>query len=308
VRWIREARPVSGSAPKVHSSDAWRVGRRRAGPDWTRRFIHGASCGCKVRVQPGIHHRPSRKGQSGATRESLSGSLGGRESGQLENQPVGNAEGPGIQGNLEISPSAGQGSRRCGATRRFCPGKTGRGQTRGNSGGCQPVPEDPGCGATRKGGHRRYRKTGQRGNSRSGRSAPPKDASVGATRNSIAGKAGDARAGQLASASEALQGGVRKRGDPWNHKNRQRRKIRNSKHSGNGAIREPGQPGIQGNLDVGWPAQPNGPRRRGNPRNRRRRGRSARNRGNPEPQTRQAGGCSSRGNSVSHPQAERDDA
>jgi hypothetical protein len=143
------------------------------------------------------------------------------------------------------------------------------------------VPEDSRSGATRGGDHRRYRKTGQRGNSRSGQSAPPKDASVGATRNSIAGQAGDARAGQLASASEALQGGVRKRGDPRNHSNRQRRTIRNPKHSGNGAIREPGQPGIQGNLDVGWPAQPNGPRKRGNPWSRRRRGRSARGTGQP---------------------------
>lgn len=156
-----------------------------------------------------IHpRRKSRMQSSSAARDSSSTQLrrlepgqpgkacaepDGRESGQPENQSAGNAEGPGIQGDLEISSSASQGCGKCGATRGFGPGKTGRGQTRGNSGGCQTVPEDPRSGATRRAGRRRYRKTGRRGNSTPGQSAPPKDASIGATRNSIAGKAGDAR-------------------------------------------------------------------------------------------------------------------
>jgi len=66
---------------------------------------------------------------------------------------------------------------------------------RGDSDIYQPVPEDSKFGATWTTNRRRYRKAGARGNSRTGKSAPPKDVKVGATRRSIAGKAGDAGRG-----------------------------------------------------------------------------------------------------------------
>lgn len=67
-------------------------------------------------------------------------------SGQLEFQPVGESE-----------------CGRCGETRRFGSDETGRGQPRGNSGGCQPVPEGP----------------QKWGNSPRGSSAIPKDRAKG---------------------------------------------------------------------------------------------------------------------------------
>ena len=146
----------------------------------------------KFECSQGFIIDPAAKAKTGATQQGIRGQPGGRESGKLENQSTGNAEGHRLQGNLKFSPSASQGNRMCGATRRFGLGETGRGQTRGNSGGCQPVPEDSQSGATRQTGRRRYRKTGPRGNPEPGQSAPPKDESDGATRNSIAGKAGDA--------------------------------------------------------------------------------------------------------------------
>ena len=227
---------------KVQSKERWRVGRRGAGPDWTRRFIRGASRGCKVRVQPGIHHRPSREGQTGATRQGRRGSPDGRDSGQLENPPHGNAEGHRLQGNLKFSPSASQGAEDAGKLADSAlakPEGAKPGATREAASRCRKV---LGRGATHPKNHRRYRRTVRRGNPTQGQSAPPKDASDGATRNSIAGKAGDARAGKLADASQALQGGVRKRGDPPNHLNRQRGQIRNPKHSGNGVTRTRGNP------------------------------------------------------------------
>ena len=66
---------------------ASRVRQGCARPDWTRRFIRGASRGCKVRDRPGIHHRPSR----------LS-----RTQGQPRGRKGGNAEGRKIRGNPEI--------------------------------------------------------------------------------------------------------------------------------------------------------------------------------------------------------------
>jgi len=44
----------------------------------------------------------------------MRGPLRDRDSGQLENQSISNAEGPGIQGDLEISPSARQRSEETG--------------------------------------------------------------------------------------------------------------------------------------------------------------------------------------------------
>jgi len=57
----------------------------------------------------------------------------------------------------------------------------------------QPVPEDSEFGATWAMDRRRYRRTEQWGNLGFSQSAPPKDARIGATRGSIAGKAGRCR-------------------------------------------------------------------------------------------------------------------
>jgi hypothetical protein len=113
------------------------------------------------------------------------------------------------------------------------------------------VPEDPRSGATRGRDHRRYRRAGRRGNSISGRSAPPKDESVGATRNSIAGKAGDACVGKPGSASEALQGGVRKAGRPagttqtGSAETSETRSTPATERDGTGVTRSPGQLGCR---------------------------------------------------------------
>lgn len=150
---------ATGGAGKVQSKDRWRVGRRRAGPDWTRRFIRGASRGCKVRVQPGIHHRPSREGQTGATRQGRRGPPDGRDSGQLEDQPHGNAEGNRLQGNLRFSPSAGQGAEDAGKLADSAlakPEGAKPGATREAASRCRKV---LGSGATHHKDRRRYRRT-----------------------------------------------------------------------------------------------------------------------------------------------------
>ena len=91
------------------------------------------------------------------------------------------------------------------------PRQTGWCVIRGNSDIYQPVPEDSEFGATWATNRRRYRKARTRGNSRIGKSAPPKDARVGATRRSIAGKAGDAGRG----ATQVLhRGRCRRRREP----------------------------------------------------------------------------------------------
>jgi len=68
---------------------------RKGWTRWTRRFIRGASRGCKVRVQPGIHHRPNRRCRTGATWGSVDGRAERpRDRGNLEDWSIGSADGP----------------------------------------------------------------------------------------------------------------------------------------------------------------------------------------------------------------------
>jgi hypothetical protein len=63
--------------------------------------------GCKVRRQPGIHHRPNRRCGTGATRGSIDGEAERlRDWGNPEDQSIGAAEGPKIWGNPESGPEA----------------------------------------------------------------------------------------------------------------------------------------------------------------------------------------------------------
>jgi len=63
----------------------------------------------KFECSQGFIIDPAAQARTGATRQGKRGTPGDIDSGQPENQSAGNAEGPGIQGNLEISPSAGPG-------------------------------------------------------------------------------------------------------------------------------------------------------------------------------------------------------
>jgi len=99
------------------------------------------------------------------------------------------------------------------------------GETRGDH---QPVPEDLDAGQPEEGSSAipKDRSSGQPENRYS---APPKDARFEATRNSIAGQAGDTERGATqVPCQRASQEGVRKRGDPRNHRNPRRTRMRNS--------------------------------------------------------------------------------
>jgi len=146
-------------------------------------------------IQPGRHHRLSCRCRNGATRGSRYGSaeelrfgatrIAGnrrtmrdprfRATWKLVNR---RSRRENVRGNLEIQPRRTE----------WC-------VIRGNSDIHQSVPEDSTFGATRTTNRRRYRRAGTWGNLRTGKSAPPNDASIGATRCPIAGKAGDAGQG-----------------------------------------------------------------------------------------------------------------
>ncbi len=162
-------------------------------------------------IQPGRHHRLSRRCRSGATRGSRYGSAEEPRFGATRS--TGNrrtARNPRFRATWKLVDCRSQG-RMSGATWRCNQGKTGWCVIRGNSDIYQPVPEDSEFGATWTTNRRRYRKARTRGNSRIGKSATPKNARVGATRRSIAGKAGDAGRG----ATQVLhRGRCRRRREP----------------------------------------------------------------------------------------------
>jgi len=62
IRWRRKLAAESGERLREHQGSG-----KEGWTRWTRRFIRGASWGCKVRVQPGIHRRPNRRCRTGAT-------------------------------------------------------------------------------------------------------------------------------------------------------------------------------------------------------------------------------------------------
>ena len=90
--------PATAAGSRTEIKNARRTWKRVAEPDWTRRFIHGESRGCKVRTNHGTHHRPSRRRGDEATR----GSEGGSHRAE-------------IQGNLKIKAVAALNGRRRGA-------------------------------------------------------------------------------------------------------------------------------------------------------------------------------------------------
>jgi len=183
-------------------------------------------------VQSGIHHRPSRGCGCGATRTSMRGTLRDGDSGQLENQSISNAEGLGIQGDLEICPSARQGSEEAGQPEESPlaePEGAGPWETRQAASRCRKIPEAgkpeqgiigdterPGAGATRSLASRHRRRMRE-----SRRLEEPSPA-----------KAGGCVSGATRVHIEGAAGGVRKRGDPGTHSNRQRRGMEGSGQPG----------------------------------------------------------------------------
>jgi len=153
----------------------------------------------------------------------MRGTLRDRDSGQLENQSISNAEGFGIQGDLEICPSARQRSEETGQPGESplaTPEGAGPGETREAASRCRKIPEAGkpeqgivgdteglGAGATRSWASRHRRTMWE--SRRLDEPSPAKAGACvrGATREHIKGAAG----------------GVRKRGDPATHSNRQRR-------------------------------------------------------------------------------------
>jgi hypothetical protein len=121
----------------------------------------GLARGCKVRVEPGIHHQPSRRCGFGATRRRMDGAAGGCE----------------IRGNSETHQPVALTERGFGATRRL---------TVGTARGCR-IRGNP---KTYRRRRWRSEDSGQPGDSPP---VPPKDARFEETRRSIAGTAGRCR-------------------------------------------------------------------------------------------------------------------
>jgi hypothetical protein len=78
---------------------------KTAKPDWKRRFIRGASRGCKVRRQTGFIIDPAVDGESGKPEEASTAALKNRDPGRTGNQFLSTCEGPKRQGELEPGPS-----------------------------------------------------------------------------------------------------------------------------------------------------------------------------------------------------------
>jgi len=119
--------------------------------DWKRRFIHGASRGCKVRATDGIHHRPSRGNEIGATQRVEAARCERGFGGEPKARLISTSEPSRHRGDL-VSGNVGgaRDQRRCGVTRRFSlakPEGEGTGVTRGVH---QLAPEDAASGETRK--------------------------------------------------------------------------------------------------------------------------------------------------------------
>jgi hypothetical protein len=156
-----------------------------------RRFIRGASRGCKVRFSQGDIIDSAVDAKAGRLAEADTDQPRNQGSGQLERRRIGERQETrdlGQPGNWSIAVAKGG-----------CPGKPGD-ATKANR-----MVRDPrrlgyqsaGTGGFGVWGNLNNESSAipngwARGNSRTGNSAPPKDAKVGATRQSIAGKAGGA--------------------------------------------------------------------------------------------------------------------
>jgi len=127
---------------------------------------HRLSCRCRNGATQGSRYRSAEEPRFGATRKAGNRRTARdprfRATWKLVNC---RSQGEDVRGNSEIEPR-----------------QTGWCVIRGNSDIHQSVPEDSKRGATRATNRRRYRTAGARGNSRTGKSAPPKDARIGATR------------------------------------------------------------------------------------------------------------------------------
>jgi hypothetical protein len=125
-------------------------------------------------IQPGRHHRLSRRCGNGETRGSRYGSAEEPRFGATRNAVNRRTvRDPRFRATWKLVNRRSRG-RVSGATRKFNPGRTGRCVIRGNSDIHQSVPEDSTYGVTRTTNRRRYRKADTRGNSGIGHSAPPK--------------------------------------------------------------------------------------------------------------------------------------
>jgi len=216
---------------RVGIGNASRVSRECASPDWTRRFIRGLGRGCKVRVKPESHHRPSRRCRTrGNPRTHLRYNRKDGESGQpddLSPEPL-DAE---FRGNPERSRKRGWKIER--------PGQPG-GSITGTARGCEVrgnpethcwhrwrvrnsgQPGDP-----RAGGAEGQEESGQpgaspfdtadgheiRGNSEIRQSELPEDAEFGATRRCIGGDAGRRGTGATRSFASGTAEGCEWRGN-----------------------------------------------------------------------------------------------
>jgi len=72
-------------------------------PDCTRRFIRGASRGCKVRNYRGFIIDPTDGAEAEQSGKAAAERPEDRTAGQLADQSTGSADGPEIWGDLEIS-------------------------------------------------------------------------------------------------------------------------------------------------------------------------------------------------------------
>ena len=134
---------------KIGNESALKTGSGLMRPDWSRRFIRGASRGCKVRFRQGEIIDPAadvKRGNSrsrcgsaeeqrfGETRIEVESANGEetRDLGQPGNWSRRRSQSGGFRGNPENQPR-----------------RTGWRVIRGDSDSCQPVPEDEYLGATR---------------------------------------------------------------------------------------------------------------------------------------------------------------
>jgi hypothetical protein len=180
-------RPVVSRPNKIEAALRLRQGCAR--PEWTRRFIRGASRGCKVRARRGFIIDPAADAGPGAIR--------GRRSGK--------AEGSSIRGNLKTLPSAAPEDVKAGATR----WKRREARLEERSGG-----------ATRELQHRQRRRMREAGQPGTPSLAPPEGAETGATwrKHQEARQAERGSGATRRTLPTAALKGWKARGDPKRHR------------------------------------------------------------------------------------------
>ena len=159
---LRSRRAGSGKTKEIEKASS--VRQECAKPDWTRRFIRGASRGCKVRGQLGFIIDPAVDGNRGDPRNRGGHSRGTESRGEpeLSHRHRRRTEAPGRSGARSVGGARDQ--RSFGVTRRFSlakPEGEQTGATRGDS--------SAGAGRCRfwgnpEPGRRRYRRIAVRGN------------------------------------------------------------------------------------------------------------------------------------------------